>query len=312
MIPRRLVICLTALLLLAGGFGEARADLKWIKPSRHAGRVKVAIDGRKSTYYKATSESPVTLRVQGPIPLRVLHRFYAPSLTSVTPARYSVRILVDGKLVKSDGATVKLVESAAVDGGGFGGRLGKVVAQIPGGEHTVTIAPTGEMSTVLLRVYAGTARKQKTKWMAFEPHTYTESVRLHNRENETIVYRFDQTKPAGVELIGPARLMVGTRIDFGLPDGYTQSYVVKVMKNDKPWKSFALKARSSHTATYPDRPGILPGVERSFELDVPRGTHRLTFHLEGTTAEGAALRLRVPEKVLVPRKVRGAGAGEAQ
>jgi hypothetical protein len=302
--PRRLTVVLTAVLvLLAGGFGEARADLKWTKPSHHAGRVKVAVGGKKSTYYRASKQAPVTLRVQGPVPLRVLHRYFVPSLTSVTPARYSIRITLDGKVLKSDAAKVRLVKDAAIDGGGF--------AQIPAGVHTVTITPGDNVSTALLRIYTGTARKQKVQWTSFDAHTYKESIRLHNRESETTYFRFDQTAPAGVEVIGPMRMLVGTRIDFGLPDGYTQNYVVKVLKDQKPWKSFALKARGSHTATYPDQSRTIPGVERSFELSIPRGRHDLTFLLEGTTAGGASLRLRVPQRDLIPKKRNASAQGEA-
>jgi hypothetical protein len=62
------------------------------------------------------------------------------------------------------------------------------------------------------------------------------------------------------------------------------------------WKSVPSKSRASHTATYPDLPEITPGIGQILDLEIPAGMHDVAFHLEGTTAGGAALRIRVPPK----------------
>ena len=74
--------------------------------------------------------------------------------------------------------------------------------------------------------------------------------------------------------------------------------MIQALLDGELWKTFPLESKASHTSTYPEFSEITPGRGRIIELEIPDGTHEVSFTLNGTTASGAALRIRVPKKEL--------------
>jgi hypothetical protein len=160
----------------------------------------------------------------------------------------------------------------------------------------VRIVPVDGGASIAVRILRGTGKKATIRWASFQPDAGVKAVRLHEKDQESTVYRFSPAQSVSVSLRGPLKMRVTTRLDFGLTNGVTQSYVVKSTLDGKPWKSFTLKSTASHTATYPDLAQITPGTGRSFELDVPSGPHKIRFELTGTTAAGASVRIQIPRQ----------------
>jgi hypothetical protein len=270
----------------------ARSSSVRLKTSKHAGVVKVHVGSKDIVYYKATRITPAVYKITGPARVRLLARDLAPG---AEPSELRVQIgLSVAKVLPLKKSPSK---TATVGAGGPVGALSKVTFEVPPGPQTVKIYPTAAAGAAV-RMYRGTSRGAATKWVSLAPDGFERTLRIQGKDSEQTCYRFTQEKPVTLSIRGPMRLKVSTRIDFGTANGYTQSYVVKALLDRKPWKSFSLSSRASHTMTYPEMPDVAPGMGREILLEVPGGPHVVWLELDGTTAAGATASVRVPEKEL--------------
>ncbi len=292
---------LAILLGIAGAAADlslAASSSKRLKPASHAGVAKVQIGSKRLVYYRATAKKPIEFGVTGPTPLRILSRYLFPDSVKTGRASYSLRVEIDGVILRTVTLKAGASGSASLAGRARIGSLKESIVQIPAGQHAIRIYPTGKGKVVALRLYPDSGKKATGKWIPFAPERFLEAVRLHEKDRETTYYRFNPTNPVELTIRGPLTLRVRTRLDFGTTNGYTQRYVAKCLLDEKPWKSFALTALASHTATYPEHPEITPGAERILTLAVPSGSHQVTILLDGTAATGASLRIQVNQRQL--------------
>ena len=266
-----------------------------IRPAASAGSVKVMIGKKSGTYHKATKAKPVEFTIKGPATVRILSRYMFPSPELAKATSYAYRVEVGTTTLRTETRKAGISKQATLEGGLKVGTLEKSTIRFPAGTHRVRIVPVDGGASIAVRILKGTGKKVTTRWTSFQPDAGVKAVRLHEKDQESTVYRFGPAQPVTVSLRGPLKMRVTTRLDFGLTHGVTQSYVIKSTLDGKPWKSFTLKSTASHTATYPDLAQITPGTGRSFELDVPSGPHRIMLELTGTTAAGASARIQIPQ-----------------
>ena len=261
------VLVVALALVLGGGLSESSMAAKKlsnrIRPAASAGSVKVMIGKKSGTYHKATKAKPVVFAIKGPATIRILSRYLFPSpeLTKSTP--YAFRVEVGTTTLRTETKKAGVSKQARLEGGVKLGTLEKSTIRLPAGTHRVRIVPVDGDASIAVRILKGTGKKVAIRWASFQPDAGVKAVRLHEKDQESTVYRFGPAQPVRVSLRGPLKMRVTTRLDFGLTNGVTQSYVIKAALDGKPWKSFTLKSTASHTASYPDLAQITPGTGRS-------------------------------------------------
>ncbi|MBD3162825.1 MAG: hypothetical protein GF346_10535 [Candidatus Eisenbacteria bacterium] len=292
----RVIGCLVVIALMVGA-GAADGASSRIKPSQSAGPLTIMIGSKKSSYHVATRAQPIVFRVKGPTAVRLLTRYlYDPVPDGAGEITYRLRAEVDGMSLLKQTEKAKKSNAARFEGESTG-TLERTIMRLPSGDHRVRLYPEDEDARIAVRLFRGEGKKKLT-WVSFAPTEHAGALRLHASDTEVTYYRFDEETPARVEVHGSMRMKIITRLDFGTATGYTQSYVVKVFLDGKAWKTFPLKSKASHVSTYPDMPEITPGRGRVIEFEIPDGEHEVTIQLDGTTAGGAALRIRVPKREL--------------
>ncbi len=294
------VVMVACGLLLSGITTEsanaAKKTSNRIRPTTSAGSVKVLIGKKSGTYFKATKAKPVEFTIRGPATIRIMSRYLFPSPELTKTTSYGFRVEVGTTVLRTVTEKAGISKSAGLVGGAKIGTLEKSIIRFPAGAHRVRIVPVDGAASIAVRVLKGTGKKAAIKWTPFQPDAGAKAVRLHEKDQESTVYRFSTSQPVGVSLRGPLKMRVVTRLDFGLTNGVTQSYVIKATLDGKPWKSFAQKSTASHTATYPELTQITPGKGQTFVLDVPSGSHKIQLELTGTTAGGASVRIQIPQR----------------
>jgi len=300
----RLAVAL-AFLLCGCLVGGAFAATKRITPHAHGGKQKIYIGSKSFTYHKASKQMPLVFRLKGPTPLRVLSRHLYDPMAKPQKVTYRFNVEIDGVVLRTAEETAVVSKQALRVGEGPVGTLEKAVFQVPAGEHTVKIYPSDQGETVAFRVYMGTAKKSATTWIPFSPETYVQAVRVHSGERESTCYRFSQTAPVAFTVEGPLRIKIGTRLDFGAENGTSQTYGIRVALDGKPWKSFGMKSKASHTVVYPDMTEVTPGLERTVALSIPAGRHKVEIYLDRAAVPTASLRILAAQKDL--RTGRGTG-----
>ena len=279
-------------LMIAGTFAPALSGSKRVQPTSHAGRAKVQIGAKSSSYHRATKAKPAVFQVTGPTKLKLILRSLPPA--AGTRAQ-SVRISIDGKEAKAlelkaaASTKARLADQRAV------GNSRTRTLDIPPGMHKVRVTPLAAGDAVGVRAFRRTVARTAIKWVTFAPERFERSLRVRSGDRETTCYRFTPSQPIGLTVHGPTRLKVATRVDFDQAAGSTLAYVVRAYLDGHPLESHAMNSRVSHTVTYPELPEIVPGLAREFTLSVPSGTHVVELRLEGTTAPAASATIRVPE-----------------
>lgn len=283
-----------AVVLVSGESLPALAKVTRVKPSGHAGSVRVLLGKKTNLYHKATRAKPATYEITGPTRVRILARSLAPS---VGKRKQQVVVELDGAPARGLTLPITVSGKAALRGSGKIGVMRERILEVPAGPHRLRIHPSGPTGAVAVRVLRGVASRAP-RWTSYAPHSFARAVRVRSGDREETWYRFTATSPVGVTVHGPLRMKVATRIDFDLNAGTTQSYVLRVMLDGQPKESFSLSSQASHTTTYPELPEITPGMPREISFRVPAGTHRVEFQLEAATAPGGFLRIRVPQSDL--------------
>ncbi len=293
------------LLFLLGGAAlfvptAAGAASSRIHPLGEPAEARIRVGGSVSVYHCATLDEPLVFRVQGPTPVRLICRELLDPEKAVSDESYQVRLEIDGVELRTITFTSGESRKARMAGTDQPvGALGKKIVRIPAGDHNLRILPREEETSIAIRLFRGDGKPKEIRWVAFAPESYIRPVRLHTRDSETTYYRFDDEVPAALHLIGPARLKVRTRVDFGHVRGYSQNYTVMTLMDGELFRTHTLKARASHTSIYPDFPRITPGTGRDITIEVPRGHHKVSFYLADTTAEAASLRILIPESAVL-------------
>jgi hypothetical protein len=262
------------------------------------GVVKIRLGKKKlSNYDRGSKLKPVEYSVHGPTPIRILNRFLLASLSSPVPSELTYRIEIDGRALRTVKSKAAPSRTARLSGGGAVSVLSTRFVQVPAGIHRIRVYPVDDRVLLAAKVLRGSGKKV-SGWTPFAPESFERALRLHIKDSETTAYRMTPEKPVGLTLFGPMKLRATSRLDFGSAAGMTQAYVLKVALNGKPWKSFSLKARASHTAVYPEMNEITPGMAKTVVLSVPSGRNEIVFALAGTTAGGGTLQLHVPKRAL--------------
>lgn len=290
------IVLVALVLAFAGEAMAAKKQSSRIRPATSAGSVKVKVGKKTVAYSKATTQKPVEFTIKGPATIRVLSRYIFPTPEAAKTTTYRFRIEVGQSVLRTETKKAGVSTNAGLEGGVKIGTLEKSVIRVPPGTHRVKIIPLEAGTTVAVRILKGTGKKTPIKWINFQPDTGARAVRLHEKDQESTVYRFIPGEAVGITILGPLKMRVTTRLDFGLTNGMTQSYILRASLDGKPWKSFTQKSTASHTATYPDLAQITPGKGSSVVLDVPSGRHKISLELAGTTAAGASVRVQIPQK----------------
>lgn len=272
-----------------------KSVVKRVKPTVHAGVVKVRVGKKISLYHRTTQARPAQFAVQGPMRVQVLARNIFAA-TGAAPVR--LRLELDGKPVKTLRLKAAASKKATLAEGGAVGGLYRATVEVPAGAHKVRVVPENAAGMAAVRLFKGNAvRGGKVRWVAFAPQAYERPLILRTGDKEDTWYRFTPQKPVEMTIRGPLRLKVSTRLDFDQHAGPSQGYVVRAFVDAKS-ESYSLKSRASQVGTYPEMGEIVPGMAQTFTISVPAGIHKVSLRLDGTTAVGATARILVPEREL--------------
>ncbi|MBN2097947.1 MAG: hypothetical protein JW714_05710 [Candidatus Omnitrophica bacterium] len=148
----------------------------------------------------------------------------------------------------------------------------------------LVILPVG-----LILAYGKTTKSLST---TLKPKSCRDSAAISVENKKLTYYSLYRDEPITLEVSGPKRLRVITRLDFDSPVSAERTYTIKVfMDDDQEGLAFKKSAKPSLLSTFVDVEGRTPGKIRNIYLDIPEGRHTLVFSLE-TNKLDWAVRLR--------------------
>jgi len=273
--------------------GQA-ASWRSIVPDFTVNEVAIEVSGESFTYYVLASDEPTVLQVRGPRRLKIITRYlFGPE--DPEQQDYRVRILIDGREILRKSFTSQVKNDVVLSDGFVGASLRKCYVDISTGVHTVQVfGATNGAGRVAARFYRE-SKRQQTGSVPYAPDEFDAVYQLQFASgNQSTYYHFGANKPLGFTVTGPTTLKIYTRLDFDHTMNGSQSYALEVYCDGELHRSFHYHTQKLSTATYIERPDILPGSRKTMRIPVPKGQHRLEIKCMRPENCGVSAQIRIP------------------
>lgn len=240
-----------------------------------------------------TKDTPATIEVTGPTWIKVNTRI--PWHDDMKGEQYYTLIAQEDSL-KETIFKKKTYRSELIFGRG-NKRYGESrysLINVPEGKHTYTFYFWGSASdTILLDFSFGSPNI----WVDIIPSSYTSTLTVYGNEEKQTYYTLTEDDPVQIKAASPVNIKVLTRLSFDQSMKGRYGYTIIVKEKEKVVKKVSFIAEQSEVFEYENRTDILPSKENRFFLWFARGSHTLTFSLEGAAGMNAAISFLKEERV---------------
>lgn len=289
----RLAISLFVPLLLVSSHAEARVHM--LRPE-HGERMWLHVAGKDRLYFRLDAGDTAAVQVQGPGLLKLIIRGVNPS--EGDSASYSLDVFDNDRGLKSVRAHPVL---NAVDWKGRNERSTKahrVRLHLTSGQHLIRIALGREGVQAVGVRYPFRKGGATEAEAAFQPSGARKSVQLLVKERSQDYYVTDRDSPVTLDLIGPTRLRLVSRLIFRPGARGRQAYQLDVERDGTALPSQALATTKSSVAECVSHPDWILGKGKTTYVEIPKGPHRVRIRAANNESPGVAVRFSIPRKDL--------------
>jgi hypothetical protein len=238
-----------------------------------------------------TKAQPLTVTAQGPTWLRVYTRIPWPAEDKGVKG---YKLIMQENDVKEKFVTFETERSKVARLGST--RLSKwrsFYINVPPGENMYRfILWTAPADSVLLKF----AYESPAQWSDIVPAEYGEKLQAVEDEKIINYYETTRSKPIMLEITGPQKLKIISRLAYAMDMNNEQVYSIVVKENSRIVKNSTFRAYRSETTSYQNRPDVVPSNPHSFYVNVKKGKHRFEITVGGSGTESAGLRCLVKQK----------------
>ncbi len=271
-------IRIISILILLSFFATnvALAGSKKLVPKNYKKKVNLLISGNKRAYYiiPSTNYSVITVKESGWLKIITRAKIKKGKKDNIN---YTISYKIDGERIKTI-KFVNVVKSNSAeyskDKGGFPGAARNIIIELEKGEHLIEVKNLNPDVEIVARYLFTQNKPNKTKWITINPIAALEPVDLITREKITHYYRFSETKPLIIEIIGPTKLKVLTRFENNYKMKGKINYRLKVTNEERELNTFILSSYRSEVTTYVNNSELLPGRAIEIYIKVPEGKHQ--------------------------------------
>jgi len=142
---------------------------------------------------------------------------------------------------------------------------------------------------VLLILFPASADAEtKLKWVSLRPLGSPSYMELQGKDKTYKYYPVTSEQTVLVEVVGPRKLRIATRLGFTPGMVGRTSYRVQVLEEEEVIKVYSTSTEKSSLTFVGSM--TLPGKKRYFQLKVPKGKHRHEFRLSSSVTGTVYLR----------------------
>jgi len=140
-----------------------------------------------------------------------------------------------------------------------------------------------------------------SKWVSLRPLGSPSYAELQGKERTYRYYPVTSAQTVEMEVVGPTKLRIATRLGFSPGMMGRKDYRVQVLEAEEVIKVYSTSTEKSDLTFVGSM--TLPGKKRYFELKVPKGKHRYEFRLSSSVTETVYLRFYQQAKKEKPKYV---------
>lgn len=252
--------------------------------------VKIKIQTfKEESYFLLTKSQPFEIKVSGPTWLRIYTRIPWSGDKKGTKL---YKIILQEDEIKERFETFETEYSSVA-------HFDKMILSkwrsfyinVPEGSHTYRFihwrAPS---DTIFLRF----TNESPGRWQDISALSYNAKLELIEDEKIIDYYELTPEKPVILEIEGPKKLKIISRLNLESNTQDERVYSITVKEKNKIIKSTHFRAYRSEVVHYKNHSEIIPSNPHNFFINVRKGVHRYEFILTGGT--GCGLRFLVETK----------------
>lgn len=248
-----------------------------IEPIKYSRKVVLETQGKKNLYYHLDSSAPLSIVVNRPGLLKLITRLDFSELSKKSSS-YTIYIthnnespLVYHKKTKAS-ALSKYVSS---DEKNFPGRIRKIFIKVPEGKHTYTLSldKDAQYTLKVRSILINKMNLSNKYWAKVIPDKFQEAVLLKVGKKTRSYYLFTKDNPLSFVAEGPTKVKVPTRLIFNKDKLVPEQYAMQVFEDNTLKATHLFKSKPSGTTKYKENEVLIPGIKKTFYIDVPNGSH---------------------------------------
>ncbi|MEO0081310.1 MAG: hypothetical protein ABIL25_03325 [candidate division WOR-3 bacterium] len=259
------------------------ASAAGVKVTGSAGTARVSVVRRvELDYYLVTREKPLEFSVTGPEWLRVFTRLWLP-VSGDSEYVYRLSLWQDDVERPLEFRTRRSGSSYGPAGQPVG-RWRSFYIEVPAGENRYRLVLNdAPASAVGVRF----SFRKPAAWKAVELHG--RELFLVQAGNKERLYELRPGESARVEIAGPCRVRIRTRLNYTAEMQGAQNFVLAVQEQDSAIDRKNLRVVRSTVASYENLTDVVPSSEATVRFALGEGVHPLVITLSGTFARSAGI-----------------------
>lgn len=288
------IVCLLSL----SATSSSGASFKWlsVKSARSSGTVCIAVGEEEFSYHRLDDRSPLEFTATGPRRVKIITRYL---YGGKDPDRvgYTVRIVRDGVMHLEKAISAQKSDSSRLCGGAgsAAGKIRRIYLDVPKGRHAYQVFVVEKDRSVGARVFRR-VEVRESGTVSLTPSAYGQVCTLQFASGKlSKYYGFGEEKPLRFDVVGPTTIKVCTRLDFHHSMNGSQSYGLEVFQDAERLKGYQYHVRKMETVSYLERPDVLPGEMKCFQIRVPKGRHAYEIQFAGGSEKSGAAKIYIPQ-----------------
>ncbi len=265
------------------------SQIKDIRPSTKY-EIEI-VTKKKEEYSLLTKDKPIMFSVEGPTYLRVYTRILWTE-SSAAGQIYKVILQendLDEKIITLESEVSKVTKDKQ------GRPLSKwrsFYIEVGEGINNYKITHWSSPNDTILLKFAYESPKI---WKDIRATDYTTTIEAIEEEKIVSYYELNKDESITLNIKGPVRLKVISRLNFDEKLLGEQHYTILV-DDDGDVGKFSQKCYKSDIITYKDRKEFVSSNAKRFYINLREGWHKVKFSLSGTIATSVSLRFQIEEE----------------
>jgi len=292
---RQVTVAILASITLILCSHEGEGGVRMLRPDSGK-RMWLPVAGKNRMYFRLDAGDTATVKVEGPGLLKLIVRGVVPS--DADSASYSLDVLDRQRKLKSLRVSVVPTGVEWKESEEGSTKAHSVRLRLSRGEHRLRVVLGRDGTKAVGIRYSYEPGEELEAGVPFQPSETRETVKLLVKERPSEYYLTDATSPVALELVGPIRLRLISRLIFRPGARGRQMYQLLVDQDGVSLPPQAFSTTKSAVVECQSHPDWILGKSRTFAIDIPQGRHRIQIRAAGDRSPGVALRFSIPKKDL--------------
>lgn len=240
----------------------------------------LTIAGKRRIYTFIESDT-VTYQVRGPVRIQLIARYPSPNKTKKSQTfAYSIKIDNENPLNIQHRYKIQRSIRSVQHPNHYYTYSGEYYFNLGEGEHILKfVSEKDQKYPVLLRVIKRDFETSIIGKKEIQPMVFQSNRKVTTGGKTIAYYELAHDRPLQVEINGPKRLRILSRLVFDSTMGDEESYRIRLMSENKVLGTYFMSTEQSTESAIEGLDDKTPGEWRTCEIDIPNGKQVITVEL---------------------------------